>query len=194
MRAMKILSYLLPTILALFNGTCLAGTVLHGHNVKDSIETYGASSLAPALSPQLKSRAIVNMGPMQRTADHGWIISYRKVFSMIIPVEVAASVLEDFVLRGLREVQRHMMTEDPIRSWNAVFISIGSVFLSIECEEGQGVTWSGVEMVLGAILKNLRLGWTSQLLSEWFHPVTGTRLWVSLSMLQWIAARRDGLL
>ena len=87
-----------------------------------------------------------------------------------------------------------MITEGSSRNRNAVVISIGSVFLSIECEEGKWIAWSGVEMVLGVILKNVRLGWTSQFLSEWFHPVTGTRIWVSLSMLHRMAARRDRLL
>ena len=68
---------------------------------------------------------------------------------MIIPVEVAASVLGDFIIRGLRQVQRAMIAEDPIRNRNAVVISIGSVFLSIECEDGKTVAWSGVEIVLG---------------------------------------------
>ena len=95
---------------------------------------------------------------------------------MIIPVKVAASVLEDFIIRGLREVQRAMIAEDPIRNRNAVVISIGSVLLSIECEDGKAIAWLGVEMVLGITLKNLRLGWTSQFLSEWFHPVTGARI------------------
>lgn len=42
----------------------------------------------------------------------------------------------------------------------------------------------GVEIILGTMLAQVSRGWTSEFTSEWFHPETGKRIWVSLSMLR----------
>ena len=44
----------------------------------------------------------------------------------------------------------------------------------------------GVEIIIDDFLQIVRKGFTSQLRSEWYHPETNVRVYVSLSILQMI--------
>ena len=136
---------------------------------------YGEASLQP--------RVIPNLGPLQTTNHHGWTVKYRTISSMIIPVQVTASVLEEFFTRALDKIQSKIDRSRPSPG-NAFTINIGSVFFAFRCEEGNGIMWWAVKIITEALLENVRRGWVTQFKSEWFHPGTAKKLWVSLSILQ----------
>ena len=102
---------------------------------------------------------------------------------MIVPVQVAATVLEEFFTRALDKIQLKIDSSRPSPG-NAFTLNIGSVFFAFRCEEGNGMTWWAVEIVTKALLDNVRQGFVTQFKSEWQHPETGKKLWVSLSILQ----------
>ena len=132
------------------------------------------------------------MGPLRTSNAHGWTVKHRTITSMIIPVQVVASVLEEFFSRALDKIQIKINRSRPSPG-NAFTINIGSVFFAFRCEEGNGIMWWGVEVVTKALLENVRQGWVTQFKSEWFHPETGKKLWVSLSILQRIGPGPSGL-
>lgn len=141
------------------------------------------ASPTPYDEASLQSRAIPNLGPLKTTSHWGWTVKYRTITSMIIPVQVTASVLEDFLSRALDKIQRKM-ERSKLSPDNAFTINIGSVFFAFRCEEGNSITWWAVEVITQALMENVKRGWVTQFKSEWFHPETGKRLWVSLSILQ----------
>lgn len=198
MYAVRASVYFVITILILFTETRLASPTLSDHYVDIASRSYdkrNTRSFVPYYHPRESSFQLYardTLGPLQTQTQHGWTIKYCQISSTIIPVQVAASVLEDFFLQGLREVQRAMV--DPTSTARSAFqISIGSVFLNFLCDEGDIIALWGVEIIMGVMLHQVRMGWTNEFTSEWFHPVSGKKLWITLSMLRRIVPGPDGL-
>ena len=204
MRVLEVFSLLLTIPLHFFTNASSAGRLVHSHAVFRNIDAtpdidYDVHVLssrqasardAPLLVPN--RRTILNMSPMQTTSDHGWVIKYRRITSMIIPVQVAASVLEDFLTQSLKRVQKKM-AGPKINLRTAFTINIGSVFLSFKCDDDQVLAWRAVEIIVQMLLDQVNMGWASEVKMEWFHAETGKRLWVSLSMMRRIGPGPGGL-
>ena len=133
-----------------------------------------------------------NGGPIQTTHIYGWDIRYRQYLSFIIPVQVAASVLEEFYTACLRRIALKQSLNIPAPG-NALTLTLGSVFLAFRAADpSQALTWVACEVIVDSLLSNARMGLTNQFKSEWFHPETGKLVYVSLSMLQQIGPGRVG--
>ena len=132
----------------------------------------------------LTKRGPPNPGPIDITTGYGWVIKYRPYYSFIIPIQVAASVLEEFYNQCLRRIAR----EPSSNIMNAFTFSIGSVFLAIRvADPTQGMDWWGIRIIVETLLDNVRAGFTVQFNAEFRHPETNALLYISLSMLQRIA-------
>lgn len=163
----------------------------HGH-VSPSIYLPSVDVLTPQRPERVLRRAPPNPGPFLTTSAFGWIIKYREYASMIIPVQVAASVLEEFYTDCLRRIERRMANNVP-GPGNAFTLSVGSVFLAFRiADPTKGLEWWACRIIVDALLKNARRGFTVQFKSEWWHPDTGNLLYVSMSMLQKIGPGRVG--
>ena len=128
---------------------------------------------------------IPNMGPIQTHSADGWQLRYRSITSMIIPIQVAASVLEQFLTETLAKIARAQARGQASPNRNAFTLSSGSVFLAFKlADETKGLKWEAVEILINVLLDNVRRGWTMQFRSELLHPETGTVVYISLSMLQ----------
>ena len=129
----------------------------------------------------LIKRGPPNPGPIDITTGYGWVIKYRPYYSFIIPIQVAASVLEEFYNQCLRRIAR-----EPSRDiMNAFTFNIGSVFLAIRvADPTEGMDWWGIRMIVATLLDNVRAGFTVQFNAEFRHPETNVLLYISLSMLQ----------
>lgn len=158
----------------------------HGR-ISPSIYPPSIDILTPQRPEPVLRRAPPNPGPVRTMTTFGWIIKYREYQSFIIPVQVAASVLEEFYTDCLRRIERKMArNEDNPR--NAFTFSIGSVFLSFRVgDPTMKLEWWGCQIIVDALLRNARRGFTAQFRSEWWHPDTGSLVYVSMSMLQRIA-------
>ena len=157
--------------------------VHHGH-VSPSIYLPSVDVLTPQRPEPVLRRAPPNPGAVLTTSAFGWIIKYREYYSMIIPVQVAASVLEEFYTDCLRRIERRMANNMPSPG-NAFTLSVGSVFLAFRIpDKTKGLEWWGCHVIIDALLTNVRRGFTVQFRSEWWHPDTDSFVYVSLSMLQ----------
>ena len=132
----------------------------------------------------LIKRGPPNPGPIDITTGYGWVVKYRPYYSFIIPIQVTASVLEDFYNKCLRRIVRELSSN----SMNAYTFSLGSVFLAIRvADPTQGMDWLGIRIIVEMLLDNARRGFTVQFNAEFWHPETNLLLYISLSMLQRIA-------
>ena len=139
---------------------------------------------------RLLERAPPNGGPVQTSFGHGWEIKHRQYSSFIIPVQVAASVLEEFYTDCLKQIALKAFQNKP-NPGNAFTFNIGSVYLAFKlADQTQGLDWLGCELIVNVLLVNARAGLTTQFKSEWFHPETNKLVYVSLSILQRIAPGR----
>ena len=114
-------------------------------------------------------------------------MKYRQYVSFIVPVQVAAAtVLEEFLTDALRGIALKQVTNEPSPG-RAFTLNLGSVFLAFNVADStQPIQWWGVEIIIDAVLQNVRKGFTSQFRSEWYHPETNVRVYVSFSILQMI--------
>lgn len=164
------------------------------HNAASPRSPSCSTALSPPQTPKvprhrhLLQRSLPNPGPIQNAAAFGWQVRYRQYFSFIIPVQVAASVLEDFYADCLQHVSMKLLQNKPSPGTDFTF-SIGSVFLSFRAPD-QVLSWESCETIIDAMLANLRMGFTAQFNSEWFHPETNELVYLSLSMLQRIEPGR----
>lgn len=163
----------------------------HSH-ISPSIYPSSIDVLTPQRPERVLQRAPPNPGPVLTTSAFGWIIKYRNYYSVLIPVQVAASVLEEFYTDCLRRIDGKMALNIP-GPGNAFTFSVGSVFLAFRvADPTKGLEWSGCQKIIDALLKNARRGFVGQFRSEWWHPDTGSFLYVSMSMLQRIGPGRVG--
>ena len=79
-------------------------SVHHNHVSPKSSSPSPDISVSQAREVHLLERTLPNGGPIQTTNARGWEIRYRQYFSFIIPVQVAASVLEEFYTSCLRRI------------------------------------------------------------------------------------------
>ena len=142
------------------------------------------TSIRQTREGRLLERAPPNEGPIQTASAHGWEINYRQYFSFIIPVQVVASVLEEFYTDCLQQIALQIFQNRPAPG-NTFTVNIGSVFLALEvADPTQGLGWAACEIIVHTLLMNVRTGFTAQFKSEWFNPETNKLVYVSLSMLQ----------
>ena len=145
---------------------------------------YPSPSVDMQTSDTLIKRGPPNPGPIDITTGYGWVVKYRPYYSFIIPVQVAASVLEEFYNKCLRRIARELSSN----SMNAFTFSLGSVFLAIRvADPTQGMDWRGIRIIVEMLLDNARRGFAVQFNAEFWHPETNLLLYISLSMLQRIA-------
>lgn len=193
-------SLLVTTILTIV--TCLVNSYPHSHeaysaaiNDQEGIATSAlGASPHRALSQHDHPRALVNMGASGTIHSHGWLIRYRKIFSMIIPVEVAASVLEDFLSGAIFCVGKQAAATT-VKPGTAITMSMGSVFLGVRTAADSSVemTWQALQAILEVMLDHVQKGWTTEFKSEWYLEEMGMRIWVSLSMLRNFGPGPNGL-
>ena len=132
----------------------------------------------------LLKRAPPNAGPVATTSGYGWVVKYRKYYNFIIPVHVAASVLEEFYTECLRRIALEEFLKKP-GPGNGITFNLGSVFLALKIgDPTKGIEWWGCRIIIEELLENVRQGFTAQFRSEWVHAESGTFVSVSLSMLQ----------
>ena len=152
----------------------------HNHVLPD----YPSPSVDIQTPDTLIKRGPPNPGPIDITTGYGWVVKYRPYYSFIIPVQVAASVLEEFFNKCLRRIARELSSN----SMNAFTFNLGSVFLAIRvADPTQGMGWWGIRIIVETLLDNVRGGFTVQFNAEFWHPETNILLYISLSMLQRIA-------
>ncbi|CAD6579447.1 MAG: hypothetical protein ASARMPRED_009134 [Alectoria sarmentosa] len=115
--------------------------------------------IPPAPPPPLQNkRSPPNGGPIQTTTAHGWAIKYRQYESIIIPIQVAASVLETFYADCLRRIALKQTRNRPSPG-NAFTFQLGSVYLAFRAaDRTQGLDWWACEIVVDALLANARNG------------------------------------
>ena len=165
-------------------------SVHHNHVSPKSSSPSPGISVSQAREVHLLERTLPNGGPIQTTNAHGWEIRYRQYFSFIIPVQVAASVLEEFYTSCLRRIARNQFRNRPAPG-NAFTFTMGSVLLAFRAADpDQGLTWSAYEMIIDNLLANARTGFTAPFKAEWYHPDSNKLVYVSLSMLQRIGLGR----
>lgn len=144
-------------------------------------------------SPQhlhLHHRAPPNAGPIRNAAVSGWQVRYRQYLTFIIPVQVAASVLEEFYNDVLQRVSVNLLSNQPSPG-TELTLSMGSVILSFRVQDpAQVLSWRACETIIDVLWTNAKMGFTVQFDSEWFDPETNMLVYVSLAMLQRI---RPGL-
>lgn len=160
------------------------------HMSPKSYSSYTDIPSSQARESDLLARKPPNGGPIQTTNIRGWDIKYRQYFSFIIPVQVAASVLEEFYNDCLRRITLKQSRNKPDPG-NAFAFNLGSVFLAFRAADpNQSLTWFACEIIIDGLLEHARMGFTTQFKSEWFHPETNKLVYVSLSMLQRIGPGR----
>lgn len=166
---------------------------IHSHHISAKPHfSYTDMTISQNPKDALLERAPPNRGPIQTTNAYGWDVKYRQYFSFIIPVQVAASVLEEFYTDCLHRIAPKLSQNSPAPG-NAFTLNIGSVFLAFRAADpSECLTWVACEIIVDALLTNARTGFTSQFKAEWFHPETGKLVYVSLSMLQRIGPGRVG--
>ncbi|CAF9939356.1 hypothetical protein IMSHALPRED_001309 [Imshaugia aleurites] len=98
-----------------------------------------------------------NRGPIQTIHAFGWGVKYRQYYSVIIPVQVAASVLEEFYTDCLERLALKQFRNEPAPG-NVFALSIGSDFMAFRLADStQSLTWSGCEIIADDLLANARM-------------------------------------
>jgi len=146
-----------------------------------SVQTNGFPGL-PNPRNSLFDRAYTR-GPAQISTADGVTMKYQRIPNFIGPVQVVASVLDQFFKGTLQQGR-----PDPGKAFT---LNIGSLNLAIRAAKGtdQGNPWSTVNTVLDIMFQQAAMVWTSEFVSLWTAPGHNILLYVSLSVLRRIGPR-----
>lgn len=153
-----------------------------------SVQTNGFPGL-PNPRNSLFDRAYTR-GPVQISTADGVTMKYQRIPNFIGPVQVVASVLDQFFKGTLQQVATAQQQGRPDPG-KAFTLNIGSLNLAIRAAKGsdRGNPWSTVNTILDIMFQQATMVWTSEFVSLWTAPGHNILLYVSLSVLRRIGPR-----
>lgn len=153
--------------------------------------SYITTTIPPTNPPRLHPRTPIlhHISPGTHvTLAHGWIVTVRALASFL-PAPTVAAALESFFQQALVQLAHGLLRNRPPPG-RALDLSVGSVNLALRAiNPGDYLTWEVCEVVVAQLLEDARRGGlTGQFQAEWYHPASGTLLYVSLGVLRRVRA------
>lgn len=177
----KTTSLLTISALCLLMVTCTAANIPHSNPSSASTQSdhqkLTRSSISNAYEPFLRTSSSQFGSYYKRDDSLGLSIHSFEPGELLIPVQLAVEVLEEFYTSIAVNARGDWARNTP-RIW--LRMTLGTLRLVMTATEGNTIPWEFVTWFALEMLRLTRRGYTGMYTASFVHPTLGNAIWVSL--------------